>query len=475
MHPAPPARGPPGARTPATRPSVTIKGGGVGCAPGGRHGAGTRRTPPPDPRGFGGGRPGRRHRRSGRGLGDPRPVEAARLAPGPGGRPVGAAARRGVGAGPASGRRRRGAPPAAGHSRRAGGGGCGGSRPPLPALSDRRGASRHRAAGADRAAAWRLLSDLCAGRRFSWPQGASGPAVWHLAREHRLAARAGGRLAAGAGKLPSDLAEAFLRRHREVLGEQALFEEALGAIDRAAGEAGTEVVVLKGADLARRIYPSGERPHNDLDLLVRPEDAGGLWRRLASGGFAPEGPEPERRRDWFASTLRWRRAARVQVDLHWQLGTPGRTRWDAHRLFARAERWPGAEALHRLAAPDLAVHLASHAVSFHGASGRRIWWLDLFLLGDLLRSEAVRRRAREVGARVCLEAADLRARELFGGERSPRRGRAGLVARLGAAAERAGGGRAARWAVAALAVDRPGDLIRAVRHVAARPLRRLLA
>jgi hypothetical protein len=322
------------------------------------------------------------------------------------------------------------------------------------------------------AAESRWLLDLVAGHPEPPPAGLDAAGTLALAREHRLAPRAGSVLAAaGLGEVLPELTAPLVRDWRLALGEEALFAAELERIAAAAAQARLPLVALKGADLARRLYGPGERPANDLDLLApaaRLEDAAGVLERA---GFVPAHPAPALAREhWFAVTWRSRRRPRVQVDLHWDLGRPPRARWPLDAVLARSEPLPGLPALGRLAPEDLAVHLALHAVAFHGAAGRWLWWLDLFLLERELGASgraAAGERAAEVGGAVALAAAHERVTRLFGarpGEaRSPARAR--LAARLGRWGERPTWEPLVRRLVAALALDRPADLVRLVGDV----------
>lgn len=317
------------------------------------------------------------------------------------------------------------------------------------------------------------LRSVCAGSSPEhWPPLPEGhwPRVLELARRHRLGARAGGRLAAG-GAGEGGGREALVGLWRQSLGDQALFAELLGRIGAAAARAGLPCLALKGADLARRIYPPGERSSNDLDLLVpesRLEEAEAL---LAREGFRPDHPEPLlARRHWFASTYRHRDRPRLQVDLHWGLAAAGRARWRLGDLFARREPLEGVEGISVMAAEDLLVYLALHAVAFHGAMGRWIWWLDLHLLtspeSPLADPSTAFLRARDVGGAVALVAALHRAEEFYPSGHGAGRARpaGGLRARwingLAGAWEGRRTGHWGRHVIAALAVDHPWDLAR---------------
>lgn len=297
---------------------------------------------------------------------------------------------------------------------------------------------------------------------------------WGL--EHRLAAVIGGELQARLPVLP-EWQHPFLVAWRHALADELLFSELLVALDRAAASAGLAPIVLKGADLARRpeVYAPGQRAHNDLDLLVAPGDLARWERLLVDLGWRCDRPDAERaRRQWFALTYRDPSRPRLQIDLHWSLGEPGRGRWQLPQVWERSEPLPGACALRRLGRYDLISHLALHAVAYHAAAGRWIWWLDLARLNADRPDPGLAPDAARRGARIALEAALLRIAELFprppsaeagtaAASRPPRRAR--WIAACGSRFERGGDRRWKRWSIAALAADPWWELLRSARQV----------
>ena len=280
---------------------------------------------------------------------------------------------------------------------------------------------------------------------------------------HALTARCGAMLSDG-GWAHEKVFVPWVVAWRRWMGQEVLLTEALGDLAERCRRAGIPVLAIKGSDLATRIYGPGERPRTDIDLVVLPEDFPEVDRLLKVAGYSPAHPDPAlAHAHWFASTYRSREHPGVVIDLHWDLGRPGRTLWQMKAVFERAETFPGRSGLLRLTRDDLLVHLALHAVAFHGGSGRWIWWLDQALLhrhvdeGGGGAWETSYERAREVGGVVALDAARLRAMELFGEVgRSPHEAclRARCANEIGSRLEGGRGGTIGRWVVAALAVDR---------------------
>ncbi len=306
------------------------------------------------------------------------------------------------------------------------------------------------------------------------PAGVPVEALARYLEGHRLAPRVGGRLLRrdlepAPGQAGAELERRLTAAHRKCLAEDALFTQVLGDLGERAAAAGVPLVLLKGADLASRLYRPGERPRNDVDLLVRPGDLQLLEEILRATGFRPDHPDPARARaHWFAVTWRHGTRPRVQVDLHWNLARPGRARWNLDRVFGRTEEVPGLPGFRRLERHDLACHLALHAVAFHGAFGRHLWWLDVHLLAPGLDEGTLARRARETGAGVAWQVAEARARELFGPPAAGPRGRAAAILRIARHWEGRGDARAGRWLVALLAVDPPWQAARVALDVARR-------
>ncbi len=323
-----------------------------------------------------------------------------------------------------------------------------------------------------REALW--LCNYCGSDRQSPEElGLQPDVVTELARAHRLSAVAGFKLHA-AQAVSTEWQRTMVRDWRQALGDETLFGSELERIDAAMSRAGIRFVLLKGADLARRgIYHPGQRTHNDLDLLIEPRDRDVVHRLLKELGFHSDHPAPDAAaRHWFASTYRHSTQARVQLDLHWDLGAPGRGEWNITRVMETSEPLGEWRAARRLCRADLWAHLALHAVAYHGAAGRWIWWLDIHRLhqqSPVTAGEWEMVRAR--GAEIALQAALLRAAGLFDPRRFAdleTRWRARAVARWGARFERGGDSRLKRWLIGALSLDRPSDLGLAAMSVARR-------
>jgi hypothetical protein len=190
--------------------------------------------------------------------------------------------------------------------------------------------------------------------------------------------------------------------------------------------AGVAVIVLKGPDLAERVYGDLQlRWSADLDLLIRRDDVDGARALLLAAGYrvAPTIlSERFARRHHFNLPFERADGIATLVELHWALTdrfTAGT--WDLAGLWTRAREvtLAGRPAL-VLADEDLVTHLAVHAdvhgylnralvstgidlrVLFHPLSGNRlVWFTDLseFLAarGGALDWPSLVARARAAG------------------------------------------------------------------------------
>lgn len=103
----------------------------------------------------------------------------------------------------------------------------------------------------------------------------------------------------------------------------AFLRRPLAELLAACADAGLDLIVLKGAALAERVYPRPSlRPFGDLDVLVRREDAAGACALLSALGYAAD---PAAWADWQAGHVCqlnfFRHAAQgpVVVELHTDL------------------------------------------------------------------------------------------------------------------------------------------------------------
>jgi hypothetical protein len=181
-----------------------------------------------------------------------------------------------------------------------------------------------------------------------------------------------------------------------------LFSHVLERLARLFSDAGVPALLVKGAGLARTVYPEpAARPMTDLDLLVRHADGTRAREALLRGGLAPRPPAGRPRSEaLFGEELFHARsgAAVTMVELHTTLDKIARRPVDEAGLFARATPAPG---LPGLFVPSLEDHVL--LVALHAAThdfDHPIAFLDLELcLRRGIDEEALVERARA----FCLE------------------------------------------------------------------------
>ena len=232
------------------------------------------------------------------------------------------------------------------------------------------------------------------------PAGVNGGAAFRIARRYNLAARIGGRHAAGPLVAEvGDAAAGDLRHLYVAVAERAVVLAGLARqVAATAAAFGEAVVLLKGAALhAAGIVPAGWRAAVDVDVLASRRTAARLHAELQRRGMPPAGVA-----DCEHHLQPLRHPCGRYVEVHGALhGLGGGRGVDADDLaalgrVAPAPGWPGA------LLPDrelLAAHLLLHAVAVHGARPRDYPLLRLVGdLVDLLPDERAWRGFRERGA-----------------------------------------------------------------------------
>ncbi len=87
---------------------------------------------------------------------------------------------------------------------------------------------------------------------------------------------------------PEGASPILRKAYYESAARNLLLFEALDELTVDFDARGLRPVILKGADFARRLYPSpAVRPMSDLDLWVRPEEVERAESALASLGYSP--------------------------------------------------------------------------------------------------------------------------------------------------------------------------------------------
>lgn len=183
------------------------------------------------------------------------------------------------------------------------------------------------------------------------------------------------------------LRETYLHTH---LAQRLAYEE-LAALLAEFQRHDLEMIVLKGAALAKTIYPDAAlRPFGDLDLLVRPEDNARAAEILRAREFQIA-VEMEREQDsalWGQQTFYRAGNHPARVELHWHLFVMPYYRNRAPRAWFWEHRAPLQIYQHTAQAFDAAanlIHLSAHS-SLHHPDTRLIWLYDLALLMEQERA-----------------------------------------------------------------------------------------
>ncbi len=192
--------------------------------------------------------------------------------------------------------------------------------------------------------------------------------------------------------MPADATARVLEDARLAALHGATLDCDLPGVLAALADRGITAVVIKGAHLAHRVYPSPAlRPRADTDLLVLPEQTAALADVLASSGFTRS---VRISGSVILGQVEFERRLRGGVthylDVHWRAAAPlmFEQAFDTRALVASAEPIPalgpharGPAARHALALA--CVHLAAH----HWHQVLLVWLQDLRLLADALTDD----------------------------------------------------------------------------------------
>jgi hypothetical protein len=167
-----------------------------------------------------------------------------------------------------------------------------------------------------------------------------------------------------------------LHETQKTLRTEATLRDLLRALE----PAGVPFVVLKGVHLAAVYYARPEdRPHQDVDILVRLADFARACEALPTVGFQRRPPAVGRAataREFYNQAFVSRSG--IPVELHRDWAGYGRYRLDAEGLFARACHFHyGQTAVLGLAPEDLLLYLCVHMAKSYFATIERKHVQDL--------------------------------------------------------------------------------------------------
>lgn len=211
--------------------------------------------------------------------------------------------------------------------------------------------------------AWSMPGLLENARVSYWPafvetakREGLAPLVYYYARE-----------AERQSAMPDQARSLLAGVYHEVLARNTLFLERLNVFVRAMGT--LPLIILKGACLAREIYPSpGLRPFSDLDVIVRPENFAEAAACLQGMNYSPLGVLPEKpdaNPSGLNSVLFQAREHDPAFHLHWHVFNSTSPKY-AHADLDMDSLWsaarPCAEGGMILSQEHLLLHLAEHAL-----------------------------------------------------------------------------------------------------------------
>jgi len=173
----------------------------------------------------------------------------------------------------------------------------------------------------------------------------------------------------GTAAIPAPILERFQNAFLKNTAYISLLYRELQQILSACDQEGIPVILLKGAYLAKQVYPEiGLRPMGDMDLMVQPQDlprAGAITGRL---GYTPPSPHRTDVEMAFSHQMPMYRKGNVfGIEWHWHIADPGNP-YD----FKPDELWERAIPMQiagvpcfGLAPEDLFLHLAFHLAGHH--------------------------------------------------------------------------------------------------------------
>ena len=225
----------------------------------------------------------------------------------------------------------------------------------------------------------------------SSPRAANRDVAWDAllsrARYHGLTPLLFARLQMpGAPDVPAPVLESLTETYRSsALAGAAKYYE-LAALGPLFAAAQIPFVVLKGAALAKWLYPEpARRPFGDLDLLFHAADVARLRAALAERAYQPGGELADGFGDAYYSEQSFHQTAppRSTVVVHWHLFVPTyfRARMDVGWFWAHTQTvaFDGQPVLIFDPTAQL-LHLTVHASLNHQHTPRLLWLYDLGLL-----------------------------------------------------------------------------------------------
>lgn len=176
-------------------------------------------------------------------------------------------------------------------------------------------------------------------------------------------------------ELPDGFRSRLRLDYMETTARNIVFQGELVKLLKVLGEAGIDVIALKGMALVNGVYPKvGLRPMGDLDLLIHREDLERIEALAEPLGYGPD--EAEDLQEGYSRefrseiTLIRRGNAPIRIELHWQLLNFGDERETLKGVWesATTQLFDGVEA--KVLGPEhLVIYLAEHLAYHHNLDG----------------------------------------------------------------------------------------------------------
>ena len=218
------------------------------------------------------------------------------------------------------------------------------------------------------------------------------------------------------GMVPQEVMESLKGAYYTHTVLNMRFSGKLREILRPLGNAGVEVIVLKGVALAERVYQNiSLRPMGDIDLLVRKKDLGSAEACLLELGYTRYVGNKADYQSYYRRYFD--RSKTIPLHIHWDLvRAPNAFEMDMEALFKKAERCKlaGMETL-VLSPEDTLIHLALHLFFTHFFNIGLIGLVDIARLieGAEMDWERVVMEGRKRKAAGCLYVVLYFVKELF--------------------------------------------------------------
>lgn len=249
------------------------------------------------------------------------------------------------------------------------------------------------------------------------------PRALRLLRRHRIEALAYAALTATAADVPPEVVATLRGRAQDIARDNLAAAAEGGRLQTLLDGAGIRSLHLKGMALAQLAYDSlALKFSQDIDLLVRPQDAAAAIRALESDGYRLVQPTPPLDARQLGLVLRYGREVALrragggrQVELRWQaVRSPSLLRGVDAQSAVQDVYVSGAAQLRTLNDDDLFAYLCVHGAG-HGWS--RLQWLADLNAWLARQDEASLRRcyrhAEAIGAGICAAMAVLLCRRVF--------------------------------------------------------------